>query len=214
LFTVSFTNAVNALLANSRADVLILDDDPPPIVSVRDVSDWEGDSGTHPMVFEATLSAPSGNILSVRYATSNLTAVAGIDYVFALGLLTFQPGVTTQSFAVDIFGDTKIGPNRKFLVNLFNPTLVTLGANGIGTILDDDFRTTALSLTTAGMRFSFPSSPNARYRVEWTDNLSAPTTWRPLDGFQSLTASGATTDVLDPGAASDSQRFYRVLLLP
>jgi hypothetical protein len=211
--SVYFTNVVNAVLVNSRADVFILDDDLPPTVSLRDVSMPEGDTDTTPMVFEARLSAPSANIVTVRYATSNLTAQAGIDYTFALGLLTFQPGVTSQTFSVDIIGDTTIEPDRRFLVNLYNPNLVTLGANGIGTILDDDFRATAVSRTSSGLRFTFPSSPSARYRVEWTANLLPTPVWTPLDGYQNITAVGTSTEVLDPAALHDPQRFYRVVWL-
>jgi hypothetical protein len=211
--SVYFTNVVNAVLVNSHADVFILDDDLPPTVSLRDVSMPEGDTDTTPMVFEARLSAPSANIVTVRYATSNLTAQAGIDYTFALGVLTFQPGVTSQTFSVDSIGDTTIEPDRRFLVNLYNPNLVTLGANGIGTILDDDFRATAVSRTSSGLRFTFPSSPSAHYRVEWTANLLPTPLWTPLDGYQSITAVGTSTEVLDPAALHDPQRFYRVVWL-
>ena len=51
----------------------------------------------------------SGNTtatVSVNYATSNGTALAGRDYVPASGTLTFQPGQTLATFAVTILPNT------------------------------------------------------------------------------------------------------------
>jgi hypothetical protein len=46
--------------------------------------------------------------------------------------------------------------------------------------------------------------------VEYTTDL-VPTNWISLTN---LTATGTTTTVADPDAASPSQRFYRVGLVP
>ncbi|MFZ6820704.1 Calx-beta domain-containing protein, partial [Undibacterium sp. Ji22W] len=56
--------------------------------------------------FTVTLSAASGQTVSVGYNTSNGTATAGSDYTATSGTLTFNPGVTTQTITVNIANDS------------------------------------------------------------------------------------------------------------
>ena len=51
-------------------------------------------------VFTVTLSAVSGQTVTVAYNTSNGTASAGADYTSASGTLTFAPGTTSQTITV------------------------------------------------------------------------------------------------------------------
>ncbi len=44
-------------------------------------------------------------IVSVNYATSNGTAVAGKDYTATSGILTFQPGETDKTFSLAILAN-------------------------------------------------------------------------------------------------------------
>ena len=44
------------------------------------------------MTFTVSLAQASGQTVSVQYATSNGTAIAGTDYLPASGTLTFAPG--------------------------------------------------------------------------------------------------------------------------
>src|SRR5262249_40611998 len=102
---VILTNAVNAVLIDMQATGTIVDDDPLPTVNLGNASVVEGDSGATAMVFDVNLSAPSGTTVIVQYATSNLTALAGIDFTFGLGTLTFPPGVTHQTITINVTGD-------------------------------------------------------------------------------------------------------------
>ncbi len=56
------------------------------------------------------------------------------------GTLTFAPGVTTQTVAVPVNGDTQLRDRRDLLVNLSGPANATIAdqAAGTGTILNDD----------------------------------------------------------------------------
>jgi hypothetical protein len=86
-----------------------------------------------------TLAPASTSVVTVAFATSDGTATAGSDYTATTGLLTFQPGVTTQTVVVPVVGDTAVEGDETFTVTLSNATNATLGDNqAIGTITNDD----------------------------------------------------------------------------
>ena len=116
----------------------IVDDDPTPSLAINDVTVNEA-AGT--ATFTVTLSAASGQTVTVGYNTTNGTATAGSDYTSTSGTLTFAPGDTTQTITVPILNDTLFeGPIAEtFNVNLLTPTNATIADNlGVGSILDDD----------------------------------------------------------------------------
>ena len=120
-------------------------------LSVGDASVAEGNSGTTPLVFTVSLSAASGQQVTVGYATSDGTATAGSDYQATSGTLTFAPGVTSQLVTVQVSGDTLDEPDERLSLTLSSPTNATLGtATGTGTILDDD-ATPTLSISSASV---------------------------------------------------------------
>jgi uncharacterized protein YjdB len=99
----------------------------------------EGDSGLTNAVFTVTLSPASTNPVTVNFATADLTANAGSDYISTSGLLTFNPGVTSQTITVAVNGDTLPESTEAFFVNLSSPTNATLTrTSGIGKITNDD----------------------------------------------------------------------------
>src|SRR5262249_25946802 len=77
--------------------------------------------------------------VTVNYATANGTASAGTDYLATNGIISFAPGITSQSITVKVLGDTLNEANETFLLNLSNPTNATLSdGQGVGTINNDD----------------------------------------------------------------------------
>ncbi|MEP1080015.1 Ig-like domain-containing protein [Leptolyngbya sp. PL-A3] len=143
----SVTNGTES--GTQQATVTITDDDPTPTLSVGDVILTEGDAGTQNATFTVTLSAPSGQTVTVNYATSNGSAVAPSDYTTTTGTLTFAPGVSTQTITVPVLGDTLDEANETFNVTLTSSSNATIvdGA-GVGTITDNDPIPT-VSFTTA-----------------------------------------------------------------
>ena len=130
-----------------------------PTLSIGDVAVTEGHSGTKTMTFTARLSTASAQTVSVSYATSNITAVAGSDYVAALGTLSFAPGQTTRTAAVTVLGDRTKEASETFRVTLSNPANATL-ADGValGTITNDELLRTGgpgqkQTHAPAGLRF-------------------------------------------------------------
>src|SRR5262249_55322967 len=84
------SGASQATIGKGQAIGTILNDDPAPLVSINDVRVTEGNVGTTPAVFTISLSAPSGQEVSVDFATADGTAVAPGDYQGASGTLQFR----------------------------------------------------------------------------------------------------------------------------
>ena len=66
----------------------------------------KGTSGNSSDVFVVTRSGDTTPAVQVNYITVNGTAKAGTDYTAESGTLTFASGVTTQTVAVPILGNT------------------------------------------------------------------------------------------------------------
>ena len=138
-FQVRLSAAVNATIAKGTGVGTILDNDPTPTAVINDVTITEANTGTRAMTFTVTLSAPSGQAITIAYATADGTATAPSDYTAASGTLTFAAGVTTRTITVTTLGDTTVEPNETFRVNLSAPVNVVLGNTfGTGTILNND----------------------------------------------------------------------------
>ena len=84
--------------------------------------------------FTVTLEKASALPVTVNYATADGTANAGSDFTaLAPGAqLTFAPGETTKTIAVDVLGDTSVEAHETFSVVLSGPTNATI-ANDTGT---------------------------------------------------------------------------------
>jgi len=65
----------------------------------------EGNSGLIPITFKVMLDKASSKTVSVHFATSNGTAIAGSDYNGASGTVTFAAGQTLKMVTVFVKGD-------------------------------------------------------------------------------------------------------------
>jgi hypothetical protein len=137
----ALSNPVNATLRSpSQATLTILDDDAPPTVQFSLATFHASESAGNATV-AATLSKASTGTVTVSYATSNGTALAGSDYTAASGTLTFAPGTTTGTFNVTIIGDTLDEADETITLTLSNPGgNATLGTPNPATliIVDDE----------------------------------------------------------------------------
>ena len=138
-FFVNVTNVVNAVVIDGQGTGTIVNDDPLPSLSINDVTVVEGNAGVVNANFTVTLSAPSGQTVSVNYATADGTATAPADYTSLSGALIFSPGQTAQAISVFVNGDVVPEANETFFVNLSGATNATIADNqGVGTISNDD----------------------------------------------------------------------------
>ncbi len=142
-FLLNLTTPTNSTIADNQGVGTIVNDDAVPSLSINDASVTEGNSGTVNANFTVTLSAASGQTVTVNYATANATATAGSDYSSASGTLTFNPGETTKPVAVTVNGDTTFETDETFALNLTAPGNVTIAdGQGVGTIINDDTQPT------------------------------------------------------------------------
>ena len=89
--------------------------------------------------FTVSLSAPSGQLVSVGWATADGTATAPADYTAGGGNVVFNPGQTTRTVTVSVKGDMLDENDEMFTVRLSDPTNATIAdGTGVGTINDDD----------------------------------------------------------------------------
>ena len=138
----------NAVLGNSRCDVVIQNDDPKPTIDVSDAGVVEGNSGTTNAVFRAYLSNPTYQTVTVDYFTADVTANSGSDYVGAMGSLTFFPGVTNLEVSVTVMGDSALEADESFRLVLTNIVNASPGrTSGTGVITNDDFACVSISDT-------------------------------------------------------------------
>jgi hypothetical protein len=138
-FLVNLSGAAGATIADGQGQGTIVDDDTMPAISINDATVVEGDAGTTNASFIVSLSSPSGQTVTVDYATQDGTATAGSDYTATSGTLTFPPGTTVLPLPVPVLGDNAPEANETFLVNLSAPVNATLAdGQGLGTIADDD----------------------------------------------------------------------------
>jgi len=117
---------------------------PPPVVSFSGAP-YSALEGTTLMV---TVMKPvsSATAVSVGYATSNGSAIAGGDYTAVSGTLTWAPGDTSpKTFAIPILGGGGVEPSETFFLTLSMPIGCTIGAPNPTsvTILDDPTSTDA-----------------------------------------------------------------------
>jgi hypothetical protein len=110
-----------------------------PTISIGDVSVTEGDSGMVDAVFSLTLSEAYPLEVTVSFATSDGTAMAGSDFQSASGTVVFSPMTLSQTVTVTVVGDLDAELDENFFVDLTSPANATVGdSRGQGTILNDD----------------------------------------------------------------------------
>ena len=210
-FYVNLSSASNATVSDSQGLGTITDDDAAPTMSISDVTVTEGNSGSTTASFTATLSAVSGQTVTVSAATANNTATSGSDYTaVSATTLTFSAGTTTQTFSVSVLGDTLDEANETFYVNLSSPTNATLSdAQGLGTITDDDASPT-MSINDVTVTEGNSGTTNATFTVTLaatsgqTVTVSAQTASGTATSGTDFTATGPTTLTFSAGTTTQT----------
>lgn len=163
-FFVNVTNVTNAVVVDGQGVGTIANDDPLPSLSIDDVAPIEGNSGTTNAVLTVSLSAASGQTVTVNYASADGTATAPGDYTAVSGVLTFTPGQTVRTISVPVAGETVPEANETLFVNLSGATFATIADNqGVVTIQNDDVPVTV----------SPGSLPNGQVTSPYSQTLSA-----------------------------------------
>lgn len=113
-------------------------------IIAQDGAAAEPASGTSPLVFTVTLSAPATSGVSVSFATANggsnpatggSSCGGGVDYIAASGTLTFATGEQVKAVSVNVCADSTSETDETLLLNLSSPTGgVILDSQAVGTI--------------------------------------------------------------------------------
>jgi Calx-beta domain len=139
--TFTFKVAPNlGTIADTESTVTILDNDPPPSISIGDPSSViEGDGFPGSLLsFPLTLSAPSGQPITVAYASVPGTASFS-DFFPAFGTITIEPGQTLDLIIVPVIPDRLAEGDESLSIVLGNAANVTVNdGQATATILDDD----------------------------------------------------------------------------
>ena len=171
-------------------------------LSINDVTQDEGNSGTQNATFTVTLSPAASQTVTVSYATANGTATAGSDYTAASGTLTFAAGETSKTIAVAVTGDTTIEADETFTVTLSGASGAPISrAQGTGTIRNDDFP--ALSINDVTVNEGNSGTTNAVFTV----SLSATSPQTITVNY--ATANGTATAGSDYAATSRQPHLHR-----
>lgn len=200
-FSVKLSNPINATLARGQGEVVIINDDSAPTVSIGDVAVTEGNDGTTTVLFPVRLSAPSGQTVTIDFVTADDTAVAGSDYLATAGVLPFGPGETEKLIPVTVTGDLISEADETFAVKLTRADHATIDrGKATGTILNDD-PLPKLSIRDASVTEGDTGAIKAAFQV----NLSSPSGQKVSVDF--ATANGTALAVSDYLPATETLKF-------
>jgi hypothetical protein len=179
----TLSSPTNATISDGAGILTITDDDATPSLSIDDRTVTESDSGTSTATFTVTLSAPSGQDVTVNASTADGTATAGEDYApISNQLVTIDAGDTTATVSVNAFGDEVDEADETATLNLSGATHATVGdGSGLLTITDDD---SGPSITINDVT-AFEGTGAGTTAFSFTATLSAPSE-------QTVTAAYAT----------------------
>ena len=153
-FTVTLSNPSPALqlgTAITAVGTVVNDDDSTLAIAATDAQKAEGDGGNTTFTFTVTRSGDLSLTTTVNYSITGGTAdFTDFGGATPSGMLTFNPGETTQTISLDVSGDTDAEPDETFDVTLDTPSAPTTITTGTATgeILDDD--TVHLAVTANG----------------------------------------------------------------
>jgi len=132
----------NASLSENNSAILTIDDNDEATISVADVTQVEGQTGTTSFVFDVTLSTESSRDVRYNFITSDGTAsVADGDYIaLTSGTGVISAGQTEGTIAVTVMGDQiDEGAAENFNLTLSSIQNALNGdLSALGTITDDD----------------------------------------------------------------------------
>ncbi len=120
------------------------DPEPPPPPPTLSAANARAPESSGEVVFDVRLSAATGSVVRVDYATRDGAAKAGADYTATEGTLRFPAGSTSRRIRVPVSDDGRYeAAPETFTLTLRRPVNATLAGGGssltvTGTILDDD----------------------------------------------------------------------------
>jgi hypothetical protein len=188
----------NVTIGDGRGTATIIDDDPPPTLSINDVSVVEGDSAYVNATFSVSLAQRSGKPVNVVVNTSADTAGSSDYSTRSNVLLSFPAGTTSRPISVPVRPDTVDEFNETFNANLSSPSNATiLDGTGVATIEDND-APPLISIGDVSVVEPFSGETSARVAVTLSARSEKPIT------VQHTTTGGDATPGVDYQARSNT----------
>lgn len=134
------TGSTGGVLQNNVAVGTLIDDDDVPEVIIDDARALEPSAGMLDLVFRVRLSRPSAIATSFSYATQDLSAIAGPDYLARSGSVPIAAGQTQAEIRVPVLADATIEPREQFRLVLSSPLALRFRRNeAFGDIVDPKY---------------------------------------------------------------------------
>lgn len=202
---IAFSSLANDLVTNDnngrRKDVFAVNRSGGTL-QFGDVSYSANESGGS---IKATVRRTGGTLgaITVNFASSNSTAIAGQDYAASTGTLSFASGVRVKTITIPLINDAIDEADKSFKLTLSHPTgNVLLGAHTVASlsIVDDDLPPT-LSIDNLSINEGNAETSNATFTVKLSSASSYPIT------VQYSTIDNTATTPGDYTAASGTLSF-------
>jgi uncharacterized repeat protein (TIGR03803 family) len=207
----TLSNPVGATLGLLSALLTLTDDEPTVGFSVASFSVSEASASATVTVKRTGSTAGTSQ---VDYATSDGTAVAGVDYTAASGTLVFPPKSTTQTFTVPILADANAEPTETVNLALSNVSAGT-GLNLANATLNITNEDPSISFSMAAYTAK-ESAKSLMVTVKRTGNVTgaASVDYATSDGTATAGADYLATSGTLSFAAKVTTRTFSVALLP
>jgi glucose/arabinose dehydrogenase len=167
--SVGLQKTSNGTLSFPRTvSINIIDNDGNPQIGFLSAN-LQTTEGSSSVTIKVIRSGNNADTVSVDFATSNGTAVAGLDYQPANGTITFGPGEIEKIITIDITGNNVPEPTEAFTLSLLNasPSVDLINSQTQVTILDDDqiglSNFVRQEFVSAPRTTDFDFSPDGRY---------------------------------------------------
>lgn len=148
----SSDSAYNGLDADDVSLTNLDNDLPLPLLSISSGPQTVVEGQTTSVTYTVSLSGPSQAVVSVNYATSDGTAIAGSDYSTTSGTLSFGVGETIKTITIDLLNDSISEPDETFKLTLSAPTNATLGSpSDVTTTITDTLVASSTTTLAAGI---------------------------------------------------------------
>ncbi len=132
-FRIQLIGKKNGVLGQSETQGIILDNEEPVTVTIRDVEVSESEPAA---VFLLVLSGQDSKPRTFTYMTEDESAISGQDYEAVTGEITFEPGELKQEIRVPIMDDLETEPTETFWVRLSGDGISD--GDALGRIQDND----------------------------------------------------------------------------
>jgi Calx-beta domain len=189
-----------------------------PLMYANGASVVEHGTGPVTMQFTINLTSAATQPVTVKYQTSNSTAIAGKDYTAASGTLTIPAGHTSGIIPVTVLADKAATTNRVVYLSLSGAGGATLETSKLSGTIDEENTPPPARLSIASLQQTVGTSGDTTtmtFTVSLNEALTSPV--KVTASTENLTAKAgvnyeAASDVLTFSPGSLTEKFVVTIL--